>query len=161
MSSADDEEIGWESSSECEEGDDDCDQEFLPEMGAFGDEGRVGFTKLTGNAPKTRMEKAAQEPLEKFTQSVEAVALSIKIAESDIDEMNKKAEYLDTVEHKNPTAYVLGFLASGKGNLLNQTNYRETVSKYLPLIDKESCVYEHDIIRYARLWLELNKKVSK
>ena len=149
----------WKSS-DCEG--DDCEDDevddFDPrdEMGAFD---RVGFTGLTGNAPKTRLEKAAQEPLEKFQQSVEAIALNINekivIIKEDIKKMVETASYLEHVEHKNPSAYILGFLATEGGKKLTVENYNKIIKKFLPLIVSDASVLPEDVIRYSRLWLQL------
>lgn len=124
---------------------------------------RVGFSGLTGNAPKTRLEKAAQEPLEKFQQNVRAIALNIGITNGDIDKMVETASYLEHVEHKNPSAYILGFLATERGEQkrpelipkLTVEKYNEIIKKVLPLIDSEASVFPEDVIRYSRLWLQL------
>ena len=146
--------------------------EFVPEMGAFD---RVTFTGLTGNAPKTRFEKAAQEPLEKFIQSVEAISLDIRndginITNGDILEMIETASYLEHVEHKNPSAYILGFLATEGGKKYEIENgkkiilpklYDKIIKNVLPCIDSDSSVFPEDVIRYSRLWLQLYSKKSK
>lgn len=170
--SSDEDADDWKSS-DCEG--DDCEDadidefELEPEMGAYD---RVAVTNLTGNAPKTRLEKAAQEPLEKFIQSVEAICLDIRndginITNGDILEMIETASYLEHVEHKNPSAYILGFLATEGGKKLLQTEdgkkelYLKIIKKALPLIDSEASVFPEDVIRYSRLWLQLYSKKSR
>jgi hypothetical protein len=165
MSSDEEDVDDWKSSGD--EGDDYEDEdvdEIIPEMGFFD---RVGFSGLTGNAPKTRLEKASQEPLEKFQQSVEAIALNINdkivITNEDIKKMVETASYLEHVEHKNPSAYILGFLATEGGKKfppelipkLTVEKYNEIIKKVLPLIDSEASVFPEDVIRYSRLWLQL------
>jgi len=170
MSSGEEDADDWKSSI-CE---DDCEDvevdkfETKDEIDVFD---RVGFSGLTGNAPKTRLEKAAQEPLEKFIQSVEAIALYIRnrndtivITNSDIEKMVETASYLEHVEHKNPSAYILGFLATEKGKIppqLRVENYNEIIKKVLPLIDSDASVFPEDVIRYSRLWLKLYSKKSR
>ena len=170
--SSDEEDVDEWQSEDCEE--DDCEDadvdEFKPEMGAFD---RVSIPGLTGNAPKTRLEKAAQEPLEKFVQSVEAIALNIDsknkitITTNDIQEMIEKASYLQHVEHKNPSAYILGFLATKGGTQKlvteegNKKLYEQIIEKALPLVDLDASVFPEDVIRYSRLWLQLYSKKSR
>ena len=72
--------------------------------------------------------------------------------------MIKRADDLEAIEHKNPTAYVLGFLSTGGGIKLTKKNFDDLISnanilKYL----EESSVNPEDIIRYARLWQNLKK----
>lgn len=160
MSSDEEDVDDWKSSGD--EGDDYEDEDvdkFVPEIDAFG---RVGFSGLTGNAPITRLEKAAQEPLEKFVQSVEAIcwdiiSKNINITNNDIQKMIETASYLEHVEHKNPSAYILGFLATEGGNLTLK-NYDKIIKKVLPLIDSDASVFPEDVIRYSRLWLKLYSK---
>jgi hypothetical protein len=162
MSSEDEDD--WRSSV-CEE--DDCDGEdehiFETEYGASE---RVGFTGLAGAAPKTRLERAEQDPYEKFSQSVDAISRHLRneadiiITEDDIEKMIFKAANLDVVEHKNPSAYVLGFLATGGGSKLTDDLFHKTINKVLPHVDVDASVFPHDVIRYARLWQKLSLKSS-
>lgn len=165
----------WKSSGD--EGDDYEDEDedaevddFIPEMGAFD---RVAFTGLTGNVPKTRLEKAAQEPLEKFQQSVEAISRDINsyntiIIKDDIEKMIETASYLEHVEHKNPSAYILGFLATQGGKVTENDPddkakklYDEIIKTVLPRIDPDASVFPEDVIRYSRLWLQLYSKKQR
>uniref|UniRef100_A0A6C0H3B7 Uncharacterized protein n=1 Tax=viral metagenome TaxID=1070528 RepID=A0A6C0H3B7_9ZZZZ len=166
MSSGEDDD--WESSG-CERDDDDdeCEEDrdvtFEAEIDAYK---RVGLPGLGGDVPKTRLEKSQQDPLEKFTQSVLAILLKIRstdvinIEDNDIKIMVKQAAYLDTVERKNPTAYVLGFLSTkpkklSDANELTEDLFNKIVNKVLPVTDSDASVFPHDIIRYARLWENL------
>ena len=159
-----DEEVDGFQSSDYEDGDSDeyQDDEFEPEaeIGAYD---RVAFTGLNGNGPKTRLEKAAQEPLDKFKQSVDAIARNcrssnkINIQDEDITKMIEFASKLDTIEHKNPSSYVLGFVVTSGGRELSDTLFNTIVKKVLPLLNSEDSVFPHDIIRYARLWQQLSK----
>ena len=170
MSSGEEDVDGWQSS-ECEE--DDCEEEeycdepiFENEMGAFD---RVGFTGLGGKRPKTRLERAEQDPYEKFSQSVDAISRDLReksgviITQTDIEKMTSKAAKLNVVEHKNPTAYVLGFLASGGGRKLlsdDKVLFDKIINKVLPHANKDGSVFHQDVIRYARLWAKLMNDVS-
>jgi hypothetical protein len=142
----------------------DDDKHFQPEMGAFD---RVGFNDFDGTTPKTRLEHATQEPIERFKQYVKGVTHDLKsknihITNSQIREMIDSADQLKNVEHKNPTAYVLGFLANKMeiddlddfGDL-----YDYVIKKVLiHVVDPEDSVQAHDVIRYGRLW---NSMLSK
>jgi hypothetical protein len=153
------EESVW-SSSEQEEFESDG-EKFEAEIGAYG---RVGFpgSDLVGKTPTSRLERSTQEPIERFRQRVNAVSQKIKnLNESDIDQSNiiemlTMAANLDVVEHKNPTAYVLGYLASGGGVSLSSTkDFNYVIENLLPHLDEY--VLPPDVIRYARLWLNLKK----
>ena len=72
-----------------------------------------------------------------------------------------KAADLDSVEYKNPTAYVLGFLATEGGNVLSKEKFKYVINSVLPHAKSDSksddviSVLPADIIRYSRLWQNL------
>ena len=154
----------WSSSDQEFESDGESDgDKFEAEIGAFG---RVGFpgSDLVGNKPTTRLERSTQEPIERFRQRVNAISQNIKsfdesaIDQSNIIEMLTMAANLDVVEHKNPTAYVLGYLASSGGVSFSSKDvktFNYVIEKLLPNLDEY--VLPPDVIRYARLWINLKK----
>lgn len=100
-----------------------------------------------------------QDPLERFQTQVDGISRSltdnaVSITESDITKMLEKATVLNKVEHKNPTAYVLGFLASTRGSKITETSTSDVFNKILPYV-KDRSVNPEDVLRYARLWLTL------
>jgi hypothetical protein len=133
-------------------------QEYQAEMGAYDRVGLPG-NDLLGNIPTNRAERAMMDPLQKFRIHVDAVARNlgnwdeIQLPEKAITHMLEKAASLTAVEHKNPTAYVLGYLASGGGVKLTKEAFNKTVKTALP--HTEGSVLPPDIIRYARLWESL------
>ena len=166
--SSDEEDVDEWQSSDCEG--DDCEDDydepiFENEMGAFD---RVDFTGL-GKGPKTRLERAEQDPYEKFSQSIDSISRHLRdksdviITQDDIDKMTFKAAKLNVVEHKNPTAYVLGFLATGGGLKLLKADpkikdgylFNKIINEVLPHANKDASVFPPDVIRYARLWSKL------
>ena len=144
--------------SEYSDGSEDENDHYQPEIHAFD---RVAYNDFDGTVPKTRLEHAMQEPIEKFKQNVKGVAhnlnsKNITITKTQIKEMIDSAEQLKHVEHKNPTAYVLGFLA----NKMEIDDLRHFIDLYdyvikkvlIHVVDTEDSVQPHDVIRYARLW---------
>ena len=137
---------------------------YKAEMGAFD---RVGFNDFdfVGNIPKTRLEHAMQEPIEKFKQYVKAISHDLKtkkvnITNSQIQEMLDSADELKNVEHKNPTAYILGFLAN-KMEIMSDDSldlYEYVIQKVLIHVGEEAFVQAHDVIRYGRLWENILSK---
>ena len=81
---------------------------------------RVGLPGdiLLGLRPLSMADKISMAPLEKFKLDVRSVARQlytmedIYISHDQITEMIEMADKVNKVEHKNPTAYVLGFLAT-------------------------------------------------
>ena len=135
--------------------------EMQAEMHAFD---RVGFNEFdfVGNIPKTRLEHAMQEPIEKFKQYVKAISHNLKsknviITNNQIQEMLDSADELKNVEHKNPTAYILGFLAN-KMEIDSGDPLEYVIQKVLIHADEEASVQAHDVIRYSRLWENILSK---
>jgi hypothetical protein len=110
-----------------------------------------------GIAPSGKLERATMEPLERFRMYVDAISRnlnnwdSINISEMTIQRMLEKASLLEYVGYKNPTAYILGFLATGGGQKLTKKNFDEVISEVLPHVEDDS-VFPPDILRYSRLW---------
>ena len=141
----------------------DDDDHFQAEMGAFD---RVGFNDFDGTIPKTRLEHAMQEPIERFKQYVKGIthnlnSKNIHITKDQIKKMIDSAEQLKNIEHKNPTAYVLGFLANkieidDLGHFVDLYDY--VIKKVLIHVNEEDSVQAHDVIRYGRLWKTMLEK---
>ena len=122
---------------------------------------RVGVGNLLlGRKATTRAEKAMLTPLERFRQAVDAIARglnsteSISISEESIAYLIDKAENISVIEHKNPTGYVLGFLASDGGISLTRENFNRVITRALPNVEDKS-VLPPDVIRYARMWMNM------
>ncbi len=123
---------------------------------------RVGLPGqgLIGAAPQNRIERAMMDPLERFRMYVDATARNLNnwegvdISEQSIEHMLNTATDLSVVGHKNPTAYVLGFLATGGGRKLKKVHFDHVIQKVLPHT-QEGSVLPPDVIRYARLWESL------
>ena len=132
------------------------DEEYAPEINAFERVGLPGNDFIGGKA-MTRAEKMALEPLEKFRIAVDAVSRQIgawegtTIHQDNITEMLEAAAALQMVEHKNPTAYVLGYLASEGGKGITDERLSTVLKVILPRAESGS-VEPPDVIRYARLW---------
>ena len=102
--------------------------------------------------------KILQESLETFQTQVQAIALEIRgsgklMSEDNISTLIEKAHKLKLVQFKNPTAYVLGYIASGYGSrTLKKENFRYVFEKIWPTYSKRNYISREDVIRYAMLW---------
>ena len=157
MSDNDDDD-DWNSSGEDEyEEEDEEEIQYEPEINVFE---RVGLPgDMFGINPLTMAEKIAMSPLDKFKMDVRIVARQldswdIDISNDDIIKMIETAVKVDKVEHKNPTAYVLGFLASNGGRKLDHKLFKYVVDQVIDKTEKGN-VKPADVIRYARLWERL------
>ena len=126
---------------------------FQPEINAWD---RVGLPGQGLGVPQNRIERAMMDPLERFHQYVDATARNLDISNSNILSMLNNAKKIEDIGYKNPTAYVLGFLATGEGRKLTKDNFDRVVNKVLPYV-KDGSVLPPDIIRYARLWESLSR----
>jgi hypothetical protein len=137
--------------------------DLRPEIGVLDRINFTGSSGLFGKAPTSRVEQSTQDPLERFRRKVDAISRYLNnweeienIDETSINTMLIKASKLDSVQYKNPNAYVLGFLATGGGKVLSKERFTYVIKKVLPRVDSDSSVLPPDIIRYAILWQKLN-----
>ena len=115
-------------------------------------------TGVDGQALKT------QTPLGRFCLRVDAISRNINeacagfsIPDEEIQVLLNKSQNLPRVEFKNPTAFVLGYLATRKGAIgITKTSLKNVWRCYGSVggINKDSSIREPDIIRYARLWVK-------
>ena len=113
---------------------------------------------IDGQALKT------QTPLGRFCLRVDAVSRNINescagfsIPDEEIQVLLNRSQNLPRVEFKNPTAFVLGYLATRKGTIgITKTSLKNVWGCYGSVggINKDSSIREPDIIRYARLWVK-------
>lgn len=126
--------------------------DYQPEYRAFE---RAGPVSLISD----KSTRNIQDPVERFQSQVDGISRSLadngaSIAESDIARMLEKISSLNKVEYKNPTAYVLGYLASTRGTEITQSSTSNVFDKVLPSA-RDRSVKPEDVLRYARLWIKL------
>ena len=97
-------------------------------------------------------------PLERFIESVNAITLQIlnekkMLSQGDLKIILETITSLNTPEYKNPTGYVLGYMASNGGfNMVGEKIF--DLFDLLEFLEDKS-VKPEDVIRYARLWLKI------
>jgi len=133
-------------------------EDFKTEYGAFE---RVGIpgAGLAPEVPRSRKERARMSDIDNFITYVNVIALNltnwnIDLGGEDIQRLIETATYLEVVKHKNPTAYILGYMATNGGKQLTKERLDYVVQRVLPHVEDYS-VMPPDIIRYARLWQNL------
>ena len=137
---------------------------FQPEFAAMQ---RVGLPGQTGvllqgrDVPMRGIDRAMQDPLERFQEYTDSIARNLRnwddvsIDDTDIEIMFLKARDLKDVGYKNPTAYILGYLASEVGKKLSDPKSQGLKNALTALSHLDDSVLKPDIIRYGRLWLSL------
>lgn len=116
-------------------------------------------TDAEGNPLKT------QTPFGRFTLKVDAIARNIDsecttigLSNNDIQTLLDTSEKLKHVEHKNPSGYILGYLATQGGRKqISRDSLKSVWTCYQKLRRKDGTVKEPDIIRYSTLWRGLIK----
>ena len=149
----DDENLEW-----AVEEDDDQDV-YRAEMGAFDRVGLPGAIVGGLVGPDGKIDRAIQDPLERFQIQTDAVARNlmgqnIDISEGDIQILLEKATLLKYVHFKNANAYVVGYIASKGGTEITKKRFDYAVKRVLPNL-LEGSVQPPDVLRYARLYLNL------
>lgn len=149
----DDENLEW-----AVEEDDDQDV-YRAEMGAFDRVGLPGAIVGGLVGPDGKIDRAIQDPLERFQIQTDAVARNlmgqnIDISEGDIQILLEKATLLKYVHFKNANAYVVGYIASKGGTVITKKRFDYVIKRVLPNL-LEGSVQPPDVLRYARLYLNL------
>ena len=120
----------------------------------------MGGAGMLGIIPENKFERAMIDPEDRFKIYIDAISRklsnidNVEISETNIEKMIDKVTEVNKIAFKNPTSYVLGFLASGGGRKLNINDYNFVVKKVLPYVEDTS-VLPPDIIRYSLLWENL------
>ncbi len=78
------------------------------------------------------------------------------ISQNDIDTMLEATQGVKGLKYKNYAAYVLGYIVTSGGvsRVIKVENVKN-ISKTLDHAKRELGVYPEDVIRYARLWMNL------
>lgn len=101
-----------------------------------------------------KIDRTMQDPEERFVVYIDAISRSLDVQEDDITRMINTIKFVDKIGYKNPTAYVLGYLASSGGRNLDRKRITKILDSKLPSVDDKS-VTPADVIRYARYWTTL------
>lgn len=106
-----------------------------------------------------RVNMFGADPSERFYKQVQAIALDLNERVKPPPLSNKDISTLTTYpvpnyEFKNPTAYILGYLGSGKRSGINKKNIDYIFKNILPKMEDKS-VKQPDVIRYSILWQSL------
>jgi len=97
-----------------------------------------------------------------FKETVNAIAQQLKeerlgITNEDVNQLIEIADIINEPQYKNPSAYVLGYIASQGGQNINKRNVNMVFKNILKEVSDKS-VKEEDVLRYARLWCNLKKE---
>lgn len=155
---------GWVSEEEFSPYEEEPDFNLQAEVNAYERTGMAGSSLLcgsdmTGNLGdlQKKINRMTQDPEQRFACYVDAISRSlmgqdVPLSQEDINNMINHIRNIKEVGRKNPTAYVLGYLASESGRGLDKRAFDNVVKNVLPHVDPKAGVAPPDIIRYGRLW---------
>jgi hypothetical protein len=150
---------------------------LMDEYGAFD---RANMTNLAslctkifdGAGPmsdvRKRIEQQVRDPSERFVAFMTAIMVSLNtenhldITQKDGETMMSNHVYIKNIEKKNPTGYILGYLVTNGGGVINTELFDYIVNKILikkndetgeitGVIEDDS-IKPADVIRYCRYW---------
>jgi hypothetical protein len=104
-----------------------------------------------------KINQIVQDPVERFAVYVDAISRNlsgyrgVEIVNNDIIEMLTRIKDIKDVQYKNPSGYVLGFLATNGGRNMDKENIKRIIEDILPHVS--GSVEPADVIRYSRLWM--------
>ena len=104
---------------------------------------------------KKRMSQTGQENLREYVDAISR--RSFDLPENEISFLKQVVDVINKPEHKNPTAYILGYLTfkdSNKDGTINKKFLDNLEKKVLPTLEDRSVTIP-DVIRYTRLWMNL------
>lgn len=105
--------------------------------------------------------REALPPEDRFLIAVDALSRRINeerlasLSQADIDNMLMKTVNIPNLRYKSPLGYILGYLASRGGTVLDVKNVRNILENVLPSVSQDGGVEPPDVIRYARFWMNL------
>jgi hypothetical protein len=94
-----------------------------------------------------------------FKETVNAIAQQLRedgfrLSNDDITQLIENVEKLNNPQYKNPTAYLLGYVASSGGRVIDKKTVNNVFNNLLKTVSDKS-VKNEDVLRYARLWYNL------
>jgi len=124
----------------------------------FGDE--FDAINRTSLAPIGLTDERPKDQKSRFQLEVYNItnALRGQLGPSAITEILSHIDNLPKVEAKNPTAYVLGYVAYGGQRTVTRANAAKAF-KLLPEV-QDQLVTPPDVIRYARLWIQTTSEIN-
>jgi len=101
-------------------------------------------------------------PEDRFAKYVDAITRKFisnggNLSEQDLTVMLDSVIFISKIKFLNPTAYILGYLASNRGEKLKKEVVKNVILKDLPRI-ADSSVTAPDVVRYARYWVKYLKQ---
>lgn len=150
-------ERSWESQ-EDQDYEDENIGELRAEINAFDRIGGVGDFMITTDI-------LSQDPIDRFKIKVNGISRdlnnnrNVDLRDENITEMLNQAYKITekgyNIEFINPSAYILGYIASNGGRNLNKRTFDNVLRNIIILVDG---ITPPDVVRYSRFWVNLIKR---
>jgi hypothetical protein len=127
----------------------------------FNDMQRAGVGRAEGGTMKTDLDKNYKTAEELFPDIVSAIAASIVderynvLGPKEADEnILKNIDNVKNTQYLNPTAFVLGYIASNGGRGITKDRFNLVTKEILQnsSVITDTSVQPEDVLRYARYW---------
>jgi len=120
---------------------------------------QIGFTPLGLGTSDVFGTDKKFDPKGHFKETVNAIIQKLREKEFRLNNDNiiqilDMTDNLKDPQYKNPTSYVLGYIASDGGVRITKATVNNVFKNILNKVDDKS-VKEEDVLRYARLWYDL------
>jgi hypothetical protein len=129
--------------------------DFQPEVDVYERVGLPGERLAGIEKMDDELGREILDPVERFTRQVNAISRNpnIQLSEEDTDILLSKISNISNINYKNPTGYVLGYIATRGGRNLDKKSVTNIFKYILPKLQES--VEQPDVIRYGRYWQKI------
>lgn len=138
------------------------DENFAQEFSAFERANRGGVLgEFLSDVMIEGKSARSSSPEDRFMKFVNAIATELNLSFNDIRKILEtiESQKINHIAYRNPTVFVLGFIASRGGSNVIYKSEVERVFEMLPKF-KDLEIHPADVIRYMRFWLTLTGNLS-
>lgn len=124
----------------------------------------TGMTTIAGDTKlgKTQgnVHRQASTPEDRFRLNLGIIIAKldkeddIKISTEEKNTMSEAVDKVNNIQYKNVYAYILGFIATKGGRIMDEKQVKKVIYTILPTL-QDVGVEPPDVIRYARMWKNL------
>ena len=108
-----------------------------------------------------KQQKLFRSDIESFIINTNSIAREMIenniLNNNDLENILENIKNLDKPNLKNPSAYILGYIASDGGRNLDVENYKKALNiikrKKTKYSLEDTSILQPDIVRYARIWI--------
>lgn len=143
----------------------DGDEEDVKLESGYVDRDRVGNSRnmdIQGDLFVGKKYSKSESPESRFATAVDAICRSLQsrkwysITDGEINQIIEKSHvFSENIKYYNPTAFILGYIASAGGTSEKKENF-DTALGLLRHIGVDNAIEPPDVVRYMRLWRRIS-----